>query len=94
MANIKISPSANKVVVIPIEAKTETSGGIIIPDTAKEKSCEGKVIAVGPGIKDEKMQVKVGDKVLYGKHSGARINIEDKEYLVLKQSDILLRYID
>jgi chaperonin GroES len=71
----------------PIEEKT--AGGIIIPDTAKEKPLKGEVVAVGQGTKDEEMVVKEGDKVLYGKYAGTEIEIDDEEYLIMRQSDIL-----
>ena len=73
----------------PKEAETKTASGIYIPDTAKEKPQQGKVIAVGPGKKDEPMEVKVGDEVLYGKYAGTEVTVEDKKYLIVKQSDIL-----
>ena len=73
----------------PAEAEQKTAGGIIIPDTAKEKPQQGTVIAVGPGKKDEPMEVKVGDQVLYGKYAGTEVTVEDKKYLIVKQSDIL-----
>jgi len=94
MAKIKIKPLGDRVVVEPLEAEEKTKGGIILPDTAKEKPQEGKVIAVGKGKVDENgkivpMEVKVGDKVLYGKYSGTEITIEDKEYIILREEDIL-----
>ena len=73
----------------PKEAETKTASGIYIPDTAKEKPQQGKVIAVGPGKKDEPMEVKVGEEVLYGKYAGTEVTVEDKKYLIVKQSDIL-----
>jgi chaperonin GroES len=73
----------------PKEAETKTASGIYIPDTAKEKPQQGKVIAAGPGKKDEPMEVKVGDEVLYGKYAGTEVTVEDKKYLIVKQSDIL-----
>jgi chaperonin GroES len=89
MAEVKLKPLADRVLIEPKEAETKTASGIYIPDTAKEKPQQGKVIAVGPGVKDEKMEVKVGDLVLYGKYSGTEITIEGKEYLIMKQSEIL-----
>jgi len=88
MAEVKLKPLADRVLVEPKEADTKTASGIFIPDTAREKPQQGKVIAVGPGIKDEKMEVKVGDLVLYGKYSGTEITVEGKDYLIMKQSDI------
>lgn len=89
MANIKIKPLSDRVLVEPQEAETKTAGGIIIPDSAKEKPQKGKIVAVGPGNKDEKMEVKVGDMVLYGKYSGTEITVGGKDYLIMRQSDIL-----
>ena len=73
----------------PKEAETKTASGLYIPDTAKEKPQQGVVIAAGPGKKDEPMEVKVGDQVLYGKYAGTEVTVEDKKYLIVKQSDIL-----
>jgi chaperonin GroES len=73
----------------PNEAETKTAAGLYIPDTAKEKPQQGVVIAAGPGKKDEPMEVKVGDQVLYGKYAGTEVTVEDKKYLIVKQSDIL-----
>lgn len=87
--NIMIKPLADRVVVEPQEAQTKTASGIYIPDTAKEKPQQGKVVAAGPGKKDEPMEVKVGDVVLYGKYSGTEVTIDEKKYLIIKQSDIL-----
>lgn len=84
-----IKPLADRVVVEPQEAQAKTASGIYIPDTAKEKPQQGKVVAVGPGKKDEPMEVKVGDVVLYGKYSGTEVTVEEKKYLIIKQSDIL-----
>lgn len=88
MAKLNIKPLADRVLVEPTAAEEKTSGGIIIPDTAKEKPQKGKVVAVGTGKKDEPITVKVGDKVLYGKYSGTEINIEGKDYLIMRESDI------
>ena len=84
-----IKPLADRVLIEPKEAETKTASGIYIPDTAKEKPQQGKVIAAGPGKKDEPMEVKVGDVVLYGKYAGTEVTVEDKKYLIVKQSDIL-----
>ena len=84
-----IKPLADRVLIEPKEAETKTASGIYIPDTAKEKPQQGKVLAAGPGKKDEPMEVKVGDQVLYGKYSGTEVTVEDKKYLIVKQSDIL-----
>ena len=84
-----IKPLADRVLVEPKEAETKTASGLYIPDTAKEKPQEGKVIAAGPGKKDEPMEVKVGDEVIYGKYAGTKVTVEGKKYLIVKQSDIL-----
>ena len=84
-----LKPLADRVVIEPKEAETKTASGIYIPDTAKEKPQQGKVVAAGPGKKDEPMEVKVGDVVLYGKYAGTEVTVEDKKYLIVKQSDIL-----
>ena len=84
-----IKPLADRVLVEPKEAETKTASGLYIPDTAKEKPQEGKVIAAGPGKKDEPMEVKVGDEVIYGKYAGTEVTVEGKKYLIVEQSDIL-----
>ena len=84
-----IKPLADRVLIEPKEAETKTAAGIYIPDTAKEKPQQGTVIAAGPGKKDEPMEVKVGDQVIYGKYAGTEVTFEDKKYLTVKQSDIL-----
>ncbi len=89
MANVKIKPLADRVLVQPAAAEEKTSSGIIIPDTAKEKPQKGSVVAVGPGKKDEPTTVKKGDQVLYGKYSGTEINIDGTDYLIMRESDIL-----
>ena len=89
MSELKIKPLADRVIIKPQEAEEKTASGIIIPDSAKEKPQKGTVVAVGPGTKDEKMEVKSGDVVLYGKYSGTEITINGKDYLIMKQSDIL-----
>ncbi len=88
MANPKIKPVADRVVVEAAPAETKTAGGLIIPDTGKEKPQRGKVIAVGAGKKDEPMTVKVGDTILYGKYSGTEVQLDGKEYLIMRESDI------
>ena len=85
---MKLKPLADRVLVEPLAAE-EKVGGIYIPDTAKEKPQKGKVVAVGPGDKDNKVTLKVGDCVLYGKYSGTEINYEGFDYLIMKESDIL-----
>ncbi len=86
--SFSMTPLADRVIVLPEPAETRTAGGIIIPDTAKEKPQRGKVIAVGIGKKDEPTTVKVGQNVLYGKYSGTEVNIEGTEYLIMRESDI------
>lgn len=85
---VNIKPLADRVVVVPAEAEQKTAGGIIIPDTAKEKPQKGTVIAVGPGKKDEPMALKIGDVVLYGKYSGTEVTIDGNTVLIMKESDI------
>ena len=84
-----IKPLADRVLILPAPAEEKTIGGIIIPDTAKEKPLQGKVIAVGNGTKDEEMVLKVNDTVLYGKYSGTEIEHEGVNYLMMRQSDVL-----
>jgi len=85
---MNLKPIADRVIVRPAAAEETTKGGIIIPDTAKEKPQRGEIVAVGTGKKDEPMTVKPGDKVLYGKYAGTEINIEGEEYLMMRESDI------
>src|SRR5690606_33897410 len=89
MAKVNIKPLADRVLIQPLEAETKTASGIIIPDTAKEKPQKGTVVAVGPGTKDEKITVKVGDSVLYGKYSGTDLKLDGTDYLMMRESDIL-----
>ena len=94
MAKLKFSPLHDRVVVKRIEAEEKTKGGIIIPDTAKEKPQEGEIVAVGPGGRDENgkliaMDVKAGDRVLFGKWSGTEIKLDGEELLIMKESDIM-----
>lgn len=86
--SLNIKPIADRVVVEAAPAEEKTAGGIIIPDTAKEKPQKGKVVAVGNGKKDEPMTVKVGDTVLYGKYAGTELSYEGVEYLIMRESDI------
>lgn len=85
----QIKPLADRVVIEPQAAETKTAGGIIIPDNSKEKPQQGKVVAVGPGKKDEPMTVKEGDIVLYGKYSGTELNWKGSDLLIMKESEIL-----
>ena len=84
-----IRPLADRVVIEPKAAETQTASGLYIPDTAKEKPQQGTVVAAGPGKKDEPMEVKVGDTVIYGKYAGTEVSVDGKDYLIMKQSDIL-----
>lgn len=86
---MNIKPLADRVLVRPVAAEEKTVGGIIIPDTAKEKPLKGEVIAVGNGTKDEDMIVKAKDQVLYGKYAGTEIELDGETYLIMRQSDIL-----
>ncbi|MEI7594662.1 MAG: co-chaperone GroES [Bacteroidota bacterium] len=86
---MNIKPLADRVLLEPAQAEQKTAGGIIIPDTAKEKPQRGIVIAVGNGKKDEPMTVKAGDTVLYGKYAGTEVSFEGKDFLIMKESDIL-----
>ncbi|MDR2057682.1 MAG: co-chaperone GroES [Dysgonamonadaceae bacterium] len=86
---MSIKPLADRVLVKPATAEEKTIGGIIIPDSAKEKPLKGEVIAVGNGTKDEEMVLKAGDKVLYGKYAGTEIEFDGEQYLIMRQSDVL-----
>ncbi|MDR1582182.1 MAG: co-chaperone GroES [Prevotellaceae bacterium] len=86
---VNIKPLADRVLIEPKEAEEKTASGLYIPNTAKEKPQRGTVIAAGPGKKDEPMEVKTGDEVLYGKYSGTEISVEGKDYLIMRVSDIL-----
>ena len=86
---MNVKPLSDRVLFLPNPAEEKTAGGLIIPDTAKEKPLAGKVVAVGPGTSEVKMEVKVGDQVLYGKYAGQEIQIEGESYLIMKQNDIL-----
>ena len=86
---MNVKPLSDRVLVLPNPAEEKTAGGLYIPDTAKEKPLAGKVVAAGPGTAEVKMEVKVGDTVLYGKYAGTEINIEGTDYLIMKQNDIL-----
>lgn len=87
--SVSIKPLADRVLVEPAAAEEKTASGIIIPDTAKEKPQRGIVVAVGPGKTDEPTTVKVGDSVLYGKYSGTELQLEGKDYMIMRESDIL-----
>ncbi len=87
--NVNITPLHDRVIVKPAPAEEKTAGGIIIPDTAKEKPQRGTVVAAGPGKKDEPMTVKSGDSILYGKYAGTEVSFEGADYLIMRESDIL-----
>ncbi len=89
MGKLNIKPLADRVIIEAAAAEEKTAGGIIIPDTAKEKPQKGTVVAVGPGTKDEPMTVKEGDVVLYGKYAGTEISVEGNDYLIMRESDIV-----
>jgi chaperonin GroES len=93
---MSISPLADRVVIKPLEPETKSAGGIIIPDNAKEKPQRGEVVAVGPGKTDDKgavikLELKVGDKVLYGKYAGTEVTVDGKDLLILRESDVLAK---
>ena len=95
---LKIRPLDDRVVVEPLEAAEKTTGGILLPDTAKQKPQRGRVLAAGPGKLSEKgdrlvLNVKVGDEVLYGKYSGSEVDVEGREYKILRESDILAKVV-
>ncbi len=89
MAKVSIKPLADRVLIEPMAAETKTASGIYIPDTAKEKPQKGKVVAVGPGTKDEKISVKVGDKVIYEKFGGTELKWEGKDYLMMQEKYVI-----
>ena len=86
---MQIKPLADRVLVKPAPAERKTAGGIIIPDTAKEKPLQGEVLAVGNGTKDEEMILKPGDTVLYGKYAGNEVELDGVKYMIMRQSDVL-----
>lgn len=86
---MNIKPLADRVLIEPAPAETKTIGGIIIPDTAKEKPLQGTIVAVGKGTKDEEMILKEGDVVLYGKYAGTELEYEGSKYLIMRQSDVV-----
>lgn len=86
---MNVKPLADRVIILPAPAEEKTIGGIIIPDTAKEKPLRGEVIATGNGTKDEEMVLKKGDTVLYGKYAGTEIELDGEKYLIMRQSDVL-----
>ena len=86
---MSIKPLADRVLIEPAPAETKTVGGIIIPDTAKEKPLQGTIVAVGKGTKDEEMGLKEGDTVLYGKYAGTELEFGGKKYLIMRQSDVV-----
>ena len=86
---MNIEPLADRVLIKPAPAEEKTAGGIIIPDTAKEKPLQGEVLAAGNGTKDEEMVLKAGDTVLYGKYAGTEVELDGEKYLIMRQSDVL-----
>ena len=86
---MNIKPLADRVLIKAAPAEERTAGGIIIPDTAKEKPLQGEVLAVGNGTKDEEMVLKAGDTVLYGKYAGTEVELDGEKYLIMRQSDVL-----
>lgn len=86
---MNIKPLADRVLIKPAPAEEKTAGGIIIPDTAKEKTLQGEVLAAGNGTKDEEMVLKAGDTVLYGKYAGTEVELDGEKYLIMRQSDVL-----
>ena len=87
----KIQPLADRVLIKPAAAEEKTIGGIIIPDSAKEKPLRGEVLAVGNGTKDEEMVLEAGDQVLYGKYAGTELELDGEKYLIMRQSDVLAK---
>ena len=86
---MNIKPLADRVLIKPAPAEEKTAGGIIIPDTAKEKPLQGEVLAAGNGTKDEEVVLKAGDTVLYGKYAGTEVELDGEKYLIMRQSDVL-----
>ena len=89
MSKLKIQPLSDRVLLEPIQAETKTASGLYIPDSAKEKPQEATVVAIGKGTKDEPMTVKVGDKVIYGKYAGTELKLDGKDYIMMREADIL-----
>lgn len=89
MSKVNITPLADRVLVEPLPAETQTASGLFIPDSAQEKQHKGTVIAVGAGKKDEPLTVKIGDTVLYGKYSGSELKLEGTDYLMMREEDIM-----
>ena len=86
---MNIKPLSDRVLILPNPAEEKTAGGLFIPDTANEKPLAGKVIAVGPGTSEVKMEVKEGDQVLYGKYAGTEVTVDGTDYLIMRQNDIM-----
>lgn len=89
---MKLTPLADRVLILPTPAEETTLSGIIIPDSAKEKPLKGSVVAVGKGTKDEEMILKEGDNVLYGKYAGSEVELDGEKYLIMRQSDVLGKF--
>lgn len=91
MAKLSIKPLADRVVIEPAAAEQVTAGGIIIPDTAKEKPQKGTVVAIGPGTKDNPVSLKAGDVVIYGKYAGTEFHLDGKDYMIMRESDVIAK---
>ena len=89
MSKVNIKPLADRVLIEPLPAETQTASGLFIPDSAQEKQHKGTVVAVGTGKKDDPLTVKVGDQVLYGKYSGSEITLDGNDYLMMREEDIM-----
>lgn len=89
MTKLSIKPLADRVVIEPALAEQKTASGIIIPDTAKEKPQKGTVVATGPGTKDNPVTVKIGDEVIYGKYAGTEFHLDGKDYIIMRENDII-----
>jgi len=90
MGKVNLKPINDRIVIKPLPAEDKTQGGIIIPDTAKEKPQQGEVVAVGPGKDDQQMTLQVGDRVLYGKYAGQELQYQGEDYLIMREDDVLV----
>ncbi len=89
MSKLNIQPLSDRVLLEPVQAETKTASGLYIPDSAKEKPQEATVVAIGKGLKDQPMTVKIGDKVIYGRYAGTELKLEGKNYIMMREADIL-----
>ena len=89
MSKLNIQPLSDRVLLEPVQAETKTASGLYIPDSAKEKPQEATVVAIGKGLKDQPMTVKIGDKVIYGRYAGTELKLEGKDYIMMREADIL-----